>query len=583
MLALALMVPAYEVVIEFGVAMGLIALGVNAARRPRPWRVRWSIETALLAMVVAAVGAAVIGAAPTYGVEQWTRLLGIGISVAYFALLCLWVVYGRARTAGRIIGGIVGITVSVTVMYVGDGIVYASSRAARQTATGGIFQQTLQSWFTQEYAARWMWAMLPTVGLGVGVMLTVIAAARASGWFAARDPAREAAPATAGQLVARVALCAAFAAVAAPNLYLLYRLCTPPALPAAHIPADNGFDDFLAAGRAVQRINMSGFGLPQELTAWSDQKLTDVTGQLQEAYDLLSAGLSKRCWTTAAFGEDADMEVRLAPLHGGFWAALVRMEGFDRRRQTVQYVEACCQYIRLSQEMNRGQRAFWDTSNSYERWAVDRLTQMVGALTVAECRELIAQLDRIDRAREPMELKVARQHASDCRSSWQMHLRSLVAEWSGQDLPILYAWEYKSERSRRAAMHLLMTDLALQAYFLERGDLPASLTELTPNYLAEVPVDSLCRAPLRYHRHGRWYRVYSVGWDEEDDGGFLDDRTGRLNGDYVAIGPHLPPLPRSLKDRLALAAERVASLWNAAVSAAAADDAMRRASATAPR
>ena len=63
---------------------------------------------------------------------------------------------------------------------------------------------------------------------------------------------------------------------------------------------------------------------------------------------------------------------------------------------------------------------------------------------------------------------------------------------------------------------------ALERYHLAQGYFPDSLGSLVPDFIAQVPHDIIDGHPLRYHRtpDGR-YVLYSVGWNEADDGGVL--------------------------------------------------------------
>jgi hypothetical protein len=63
----------------------------------------------------------------------------------------------------------------------------------------------------------------------------------------------------------------------------------------------------------------------------------------------------------------------------------------------------------------------------------------------------------------------------------------------------------------------VQTMAALRAWQLERGELPASLTELVPSYLDAVPEDAFDGQPLRWNAARAW--LYSVGDDGSDEGG----------------------------------------------------------------
>ncbi len=61
--------------------------------------------------------------------------------------------------------------------------------------------------------------------------------------------------------------------------------------------------------------------------------------------------------------------------------------------------------------------------------------------------------------------------------------------------------------------------IALELYRRAHGDWPGSLTELTPGYLPQLPVDRLTGKPLTYRMIDGRPVVYSIGIDGDDDGG----------------------------------------------------------------
>ena len=77
-----------------------------------------------------------------------------------------------------------------------------------------------------------------------------------------------------------------------------------------------------------------------------------------------------------------------------------------------------------------------------------------------------------------------------------------------------------------AELQATRTILALRAYQLTHGKLPADLNALVPEFLDSVPVDDFDGQPLRYLPEQK--TVYSVGENLKDDGGD-DSRNGRSN------------------------------------------------------
>jgi len=61
--------------------------------------------------------------------------------------------------------------------------------------------------------------------------------------------------------------------------------------------------------------------------------------------------------------------------------------------------------------------------------------------------------------------------------------------------------------------------LAVERHRLAIGDLPEKLTDLAPAYLASVPEDPFDGEVLRYKQLDAGFVVYSVGPDQQDDGG----------------------------------------------------------------
>ena len=84
-----------------------------------------------------------------------------------------------------------------------------------------------------------------------------------------------------------------------------------------------------------------------------------------------------------------------------------------------------------------------------------------------------------------------------------------------------------SKAVRRSARMQTSVDAARVAGALERhrlatGALPESLDVLTPRYLERIPTDLFDGNPLRYRRQADGaYRIFSIGWNQADDGGVL--------------------------------------------------------------
>jgi hypothetical protein len=84
-------------------------------------------------------------------------------------------------------------------------------------------------------------------------------------------------------------------------------------------------------------------------------------------------------------------------------------------------------------------------------------------------------------------------------------------------------------RIARAETYRRLARLAcrLEECRLAHGQYPDTLDAL-PDLPAHLNQEVLSEEPLRYQRKGDGYQLYSVGWDQKDDGGVLatDDKVG---------------------------------------------------------
>jgi hypothetical protein len=84
---------------------------------------------------------------------------------------------------------------------------------------------------------------------------------------------------------------------------------------------------------------------------------------------------------------------------------------------------------------------------------------------------------------------------------------------------------------------------ALERYRLANGQFPETLSALSPQFISRLPNDVINGQPYKYRRtaDGRFI-LYSVGWNEKDDGGvpgksMFDDKEGDWAWDYPVSLP----------------------------------------------
>jgi hypothetical protein len=88
----------------------------------------------------------------------------------------------------------------------------------------------------------------------------------------------------------------------------------------------------------------------------------------------------------------------------------------------------------------------------------------------------------------------------------------------------------------QSQLDLARVATALERYRLAHGNYPETLDALAPQFIAQLPHDIINGQPLHYRlSNDGQFVLYSVGWNETDDGGVagltangksLDNQTG---------------------------------------------------------
>jgi len=103
------------------------------------------------------------------------------------------------------------------------------------------------------------------------------------------------------------------------------------------------------------------------------------------------------------------------------------------------------------------------------------------------------------------------------------YLNLLSADWAISLLLPMLQKATTTLESARMEYNLARVALSLAAFKAERGAYPATLAELSPAYLREVPIDTFFEKPLSYARTANGYTLRSAGPNMKDEGGAGDD------------------------------------------------------------
>jgi hypothetical protein len=139
------------------------------------------------------------------------------------------------------------------------------------------------------------------------------------------------------------------------------------------------------------------------------------------------------------------------------------------------------------------------------------------------------QRDLVAAAREPFPA------ALDGAGQVEMRLKKLAGDSNVLQrynllftLLIMPAMTTPFEATGRNVAHrdLVLCAISARQYEAARGELPAALADLVPEFLPAVPADPFDGQPLRMVATAEGLTIYSIGSDRKDDGGSDPERKG---------------------------------------------------------
>jgi hypothetical protein len=555
-LLVALLIPAYEVVMMLGIESVLVIIGMSVWRRLRQrhlgeahntprqatsissfLRFQLSMETMLLLVVVIAVVVAVVARAPQLTVQDYIRFIHVGTMAAAVCLACVWVVCGRARWWIRL--------VALPVLPFLLACVFHGLSVAGQVAilwynysSTSTIAEYLQS-SVQNLSGVWYWTA--TFSIGMAILCAWLFLVRRARWFDPfyEDANQESSDAQSPSSVrwARVGAFALFGLAAIFPLLLFYRLMTPPQMPTVELPNPNGYYDFIAAGRMIGPSAANKLGKFQQLR---DDQLGDELAKHNAAFAQMYQGLSKPTMYPYTY-KPAPQEDIMA-IHHLVQAVQAQAAWFERRGNAQLQLENGLTLLKLAHGEMRGSSSgrYGLLLNELEWYGYDGIMGLTPRLSTEECTRIANELWELDLDRESWETRLERQRIIDANSGWKNHVRSILQQWSGDE----YKWARDEYLRRVAEARVTIAALGIQAYLLEQKRLPEKLADLVPKYLPAVPEDPHGDGTIKYRVVGDRYVLYLSGPDGDDDGGKpLEMGVPEPNGDYLIerMFPRLQP------------------------------------------
>jgi hypothetical protein len=573
-LAMPLLVPAYEPLLMFTTQAGVIVAGVKLRERRQlrelrshvltdtvelriPSTFRFSLATLLLVMVLLSIAAAPLARAAEYfsriTYAAPLSMLVDGAAAGVAVLLAAWIFVSRRKRYGWVIASAIVLLLSAAVPSVDWLHLSVTSDAY------GYWPPVPANWPPRSLGvslAGPLYARAAIFWLSVLASLTivpvfVIASARRA-WLAfpvtrrvpcsrrdsgvsmfaklkhayAKEPRKHGTPV---RRLTRFVFLSSWLLWSVFPLYVLWQLLHPLPVPKIKAPDPNGIDEVVAAGQSFSNSPLFNF-----LTrGFNFEPPTDALAKeielYSKAFSQLREGMSKEI-QVVMFPEDGDLEAaqirsmtEIRPIAFAAYALSSKSELARRLGRYGESAQHAIEAVRLGSRVSRDSdvNTLIFSTIVMEGIAAGKLFRVLPNLSSSECRDTIAALNTFEREREPL---------ADAEFRDRIREENIIG-WPGKFLSVLKAStnvraEYLKhcllrQQQARAINRLLTLQLAVRAYQLENGSLPNKLEKLVPQYLEQLPFDPFNPhgGPLRYRQTGESFLAYSFGADGDDDHG----------------------------------------------------------------
>jgi hypothetical protein len=221
-------------------------------------------------------------------------------------------------------------------------------------------------------------------------------------------------------------------------------------------------------------------------------------------------------------------------------AAAARLADLEGRTPDV--VKHCLEIVRIAYGGTEG-GLMLDAMTGFacEYYGLSLLARKRDRLSDEQCRRVVEALVAAEAHREPTDRIVARDRA------WTSTDQSLYVKIALAVSPaasrLMQASVNSFDASRRRAdarLRLLIVELAIRRYRLDKASDPPTLQALVGAYLDKLPADPYTNRPFAYRLTKTGHQLYSLGPDRKDNGGRpFPERSDwtKATGD-VLVEPH---------------------------------------------
>ncbi|MEL6105180.1 MAG: hypothetical protein AAFU85_04055 [Planctomycetota bacterium] len=528
-----LLIPVYEACAAFLVQGVVIAAGVQFARwrrwcingiRPDPPRYRLSLRSCLLATSFIAIAIAIFVRAPRIGLQAWMNVASLGLAFGVVALAgSAIVVLRRPRWWWRLCSALV------------VGLVAAGCLGRFDRCLESLIDpfmewppyETESSLSLDDVLAGYVYAMW------AGIIVAIVILSAVAFWLASQST-HPASPQKAKRVSTRAAFAVLVMAIVLPPAIVFAHLMNPTPIPSLPSGGKDGWQDLVAAAKMVESLD--GSGTIDNFDLAPSAELESVVETLVPAYERFNDGLRAGTWIPLDY-EVKEFDGELFTGQRRFTRFLLsRGRLAKERREFAAAAEDYAKAIEYGFAVRRGGLMVHSlVGTACSGMAISCLCDCRGKLSPAVCLELIPALDKIETSAETESAIILRDRAWEQRAyGWHGHLKQLLEQWTVPESERgNHSMFIDICRRERAEIRLLRVEFALEARRFEEGTLPATLSELVPQYLPEIPLDpfTMDKSELQYKRVDAGFVVYSVGLNGVDDGGSKPTSSFALDGD----------------------------------------------------
>jgi hypothetical protein len=550
-----LLIPAYEPFLTLALEAAFVVAGVRAWRSRhtatktvssdsintgavdagRPKSLQFSLVTLLwmtaIAAIAVAIGARIVKDLPPQNAQAWITIALNGFASGAAVLVGAWLAASKRKFLAVPAVILMSLLLGLALIWQ-DWLVISILQQYGWPPDSRYWQQLQQ--VAAEYL-RNLWLRSAAVNIASMVLTSLAVGLTAWLWTTAaarRQPAaggeiRDARHQTGSQFAAKAACAGLMLMALFFPAVVVWELLNPLPIPRVDVPNPNGYDDIVAAGKAIQ-------GGSPILNTMVEPKSTDELAaeiaKFKPVFDRIRLGLSRpsqvRVWPAdgnfagnqnvipfadiqalRAVGRALSREAELAQQQGRYSdAATIAIEN-------MHYSQACARGGLLINYL---------IAVAIEGVGQYSLYPSIKHLSPETCRDVILALEAIEAEREPLDdLRRREQIWEENAYGWHGHLQVFL-----QRLTNTYGANYENVRQdvlpkTQAINRLMMIELALRHYHSATDAWPETLNELAPKFVSEVPIDPFDPEgrELRYVRTKDNFLLYSVGYDGDDDGG----------------------------------------------------------------